>query len=239
MVAYVRDQTGRFHNRPHYEPAELDGECEKLISAFLNKTHGEARFPILTEDLKNLIESRADTLDVYADLTDLGSTVEGVTEFRPGKKPRVYIAKQLTEDVHRENRLRTTLSHEFGHVHFHGYLWDLEPAPAPALAQTAGAAQKIICKRDTILDARASDWMEWQAGYVCGAILMPKGAITALCLQHAEAAGRYGPAQANTPEGLDLIAAVKTTFQVSEEAARIRLLRLQLLTDSPNRPLFG
>jgi hypothetical protein len=239
VVAYVRDRTGRFHHRPHYEPAELDGECEKLITAYLNKAHGEVRFPVHTEDLKNLVESRTESLDVYADLAALGPTVEGVTEFRPGKKPRVFIASHLTADHRRENRLRTTLTHEFGHVHFHTYLWDLEPTPSPLLTRTAGTAHKIICRRETILDAKTTDWMEWQAGYVCGAILMPKSAVTALGRQHAQASGRFGPAQVDSPDGLDLIAAVKTAFQVSGDAARIRLLKLQLLTDSPNQPLFG
>ena len=29
------------------------------------------------------------------------------------------------------------------------------------------------CKRDNIVGASETDWMEWQAGYVCGAILIP------------------------------------------------------------------
>ena len=238
MVSYVRDLTGRFHQRPHYEAAELDRECEKLITTFLTKTRGHVKYPVDTEDLKNLIETKAETLDVYANLAELGPNVEGVTEFRPGKKPRVFIADRLTEDDRRENRLRTTLTHEFGHVHFHTYLWDLEPARSPLLTRPRTAPEKIVCKRDTILDAKVADWMEWQAGYVCGAILMPKTAVTALCLEHAEAHGRYGPAQIGTPGGHDLVSAVRDHFRVSEDAARIRLLKLQLLSDSPTQPLF-
>ena len=43
--------------------------------------------------------------------------VEGVTEFQVGKKPRVLINRQLSEGRNMENRLRTTLAHEYGHVH--------------------------------------------------------------------------------------------------------------------------
>ena len=103
MVRRIRD--GRFGERPHYKPEELDDECESLIVSFLRNVHGEARFPIDTEDLKNLIERDAHELDCYADLSPYGANVEGLTEFRPGKKPIVRIAKALTEDDRYENRL--------------------------------------------------------------------------------------------------------------------------------------
>lgn len=39
MVRRVRD--GRFGERPHYKPEELDDECESVIVGFLRKTHGD------------------------------------------------------------------------------------------------------------------------------------------------------------------------------------------------------
>ena len=33
------------------------------------------------------------------------------------------------------------------------------------------------CKREKILNANRSDWMEWQAVYASGALLMPIGAL--------------------------------------------------------------
>src|ERR1051325_3771817 len=128
MPTYVRDNTGRFQQRPYYKPEELDDECETLITGFLNDLYGNIRYPIATEDLKKLIERDADFLDVYADLSCYGSDVEGVTEFRPGQKPSVQISASLTASDRHENRLRTTLTHEYGHVHFHTYLWELEPS---------------------------------------------------------------------------------------------------------------
>ncbi len=167
MVTYVRDQTGRFQQRPHYKPEELDRECESVITGFLKGLYGEARYPVDTEDLKKLIERDAEDLDVYADLSIYGPDVEGVTEFKPGRKPAVKIASVLTEDDRRQNRLRTTLRHEWGHVHFHAYLWEVEPPPPDFLRQQPNR-DKVICKRDSMLDAAQTDWMEWQAGYVCG-----------------------------------------------------------------------
>lgn len=239
MPKYVRDNTGRFQQRPHYEPKELDIECEGIIKAFLKDLYGEVKFPVQTEDLKKLIERDADNLDVYADLTIYGPEVEGVTEFRPGKKPRVSIASALTEDDRRKNRLRTTLTHEYGHVRFHAYLWEMEPPTADLLRQQPNR-DKIICKRDTMIDAAQTDWMEWQAGYICGALLMPKSAVTRLCREHTETHGIYGPASVQSAAGSELIQAMVTTFKVSQEAARVRLFKLGFLTVASQSPaLFG
>ena len=82
------------------------------------------------------------------------------------------ISACLAGDENRQNRLRTTLAHEYGHVRFHAYLWDLEP-PGPDLLKSNPNASMQICYRDNILDAAQTDWMEWQAGYVCGALLCP------------------------------------------------------------------
>jgi hypothetical protein len=125
MVRYIRDTTGRFAERPYYKPEELDQECESIMVGFLRSIYREVKFPVATEDLKKLIERDADDLDCYADLSEYGADVEGVTEFYPGRKPVVKIAAELTEDARRENRLRTTLTHEHGHVHFHAYLLDI------------------------------------------------------------------------------------------------------------------
>lgn len=239
MVTYVRDLTGRFQQRPHYKPEELDRECESIITGFLTGLHGEVRFPVETEDLKTLIERDASDLDIYADLSVYGTEVEGVTEFHAGRKPAVKIAALLTEDERRENRLRTTLTHEYGHVRFHGYLFEVEPPPPDLLRQQPNR-DKIICKRDSMIDAAQADWMEWQAGYICGALLMPKGAVHALCRAFAEQHGLFGAISLQAAHGAALIAGVASTFKVSDDAARVRLVKLGLVTEAAaNRSLFS
>ena len=52
-VRYTKDMTGRFAMRPHYEPAELDKECEKILSTFFG---GGIPTPIDTDSLARLIE---------------------------------------------------------------------------------------------------------------------------------------------------------------------------------------
>lgn len=239
MVTFVRDQTGRFLQRPFFKPEELDRECESIISEFLKELHGDALYPVETEDLKSLIERDAEDLDIYADLSIYGAEVEGVTEFRRGRKPSVKIASLLTEDARRENRLRTTLTHEYGHVRFHGYLFDVEP-PAPDLLHQQPNRDRIICKRDSMIDAAQSDWMEWQAGYICGAMLMPKTALATVCRTFAEKHGLYGAISLQTVYGAALITSVTAAFRVSGDAARVRLLKLGLVTEAAaNGSLFS
>ena len=238
MVRYVRDLTGRFSQRPHYQPEELDRECENIITKFLKDKYGKAEFPVTTDDLTLLIERDTDDFDSYADLTVYGNDVEGVTEFQPGKKPIVRISENLSNDDRRENRLRTTLTHEFGHVHFHTYLWEVEPPGADLLQQNPNA-NKQICKRDTMLDAIQTDWMEWQAGHVCGAMLMPISRLRRIVGAYQEANNLFGVIGTSSEHGQALIASVQEAFQVSADAARVRLLKLNILgTASAGRSLF-
>src|SRR5690242_17696466 len=105
MVTYVSDRTGRFPQRPHYKPAELDRECESIINAFLKDLHGKVEFPVSTDDLTKLIERDTSDFDSYADLSEFDTDVEGVTEFYRGRKPAVKVAAWLAEDSRYENRL--------------------------------------------------------------------------------------------------------------------------------------
>ena len=68
-MRYVPDRTGRFSQRPHYEPKELDRECETIITKFLKERNGTANFPVTTDDLTVLIERDTESLDLYADLS--------------------------------------------------------------------------------------------------------------------------------------------------------------------------
>jgi hypothetical protein len=222
-VKEVFDRTGRFEKRPFYQAEDLDIACEQIIVKFLRSRYGKAEFPVSTEDLTRLVERDVSSLDSYADLSEFGSDVEGVTFFNPGSKPEVRISAKLTEDDCRENRLRTTLTHEYGHVHFHAYLFDLH-------IQTRTEA-KIVCKRDGMINANEIDWMEWQAGYVCGAILMPKSYLNKSVQNFCQQNELTLPIKLADRKANDLINLVVLTFQVSRDAAKIRLIKLKYLVD--------
>src|SRR4051794_24260598 len=226
MVRYISDPTGRFMQRPYWLEPELDRECETIVETFLCRHRGKVEYPISTEGLKTLIEEEARDLDQYA---DLDADVDGVTEFEPGRKPKVRIAHYLAEDERWENRLRTTLTHEFGHVRFHGPLYEAS-LRGPDLFEPGDLRPQVTsCKRDRMIDAPKVDWMEWQAGHVSGAVLMPASAVRRTLARFHEHLGSSGPVRLESVAGQGMIQAVVTGFQVSQDAARVRLTRLGYL----------
>jgi hypothetical protein len=235
-VRYVRDTTGRFGQRPHFEMNELDEECEHIITSFMQEQHGRLILPIPTDDLTKLIERDADDLDLYADLSDEGPDVEGITYFRPGQKPRVRIASGLSEPSRPENRLRTTLTHEYGHVKFHDPLWQRVKIPTLDLFAEAHSISVQKCQRAKIINAAANDWMEWQAGYICGALLMPVGPLRRLIQMHLKRYNLYAPLSVSTPAARELIAQVASQFIVSQDAARVRLTKMGHITEQAVGP---
>jgi hypothetical protein len=111
----VRDTTGRFRERPHYELDELEEECERTVFSFLEEQYGQVLVPIPTNALVVLIEQYTEDVDLFADLSREGANVQGVTEFFTSGKPQVRIARELSKQFWRAHRLRSTLAHEYGH----------------------------------------------------------------------------------------------------------------------------
>ena len=225
-MRWVTDRTGRFSQRPHYEPRELDHECEQIVSGFLKHKYGEVRFPISTDDITILIEQDTSHLDLYADLSSEGQGIEGVTDFFPDRKPAVRIAKDLSLQNWRENRLRTTLMHEYGHVKLHAFLWDFN---RPRLFVDSELAKGPRCRRETILNTSKTDWMEWQAGYASGSLLMPITSLRGLVGDALREWGLYKYVTADSDEARVLIKRIVEAFNVSSEAASVRLSQLGYL----------
>lgn len=229
-MRWTRDDTGRFAQRPYYERDEMDYECEKIISTFLQEKYGVVKYPINTNDLTVLLEQHVSDLDLYADLSREEGCVEGVTDFLPNQKPRVRISKELQEPK-RENRLRSTLAHELGHITFHECLW---PHYQLALFTFEDREQGQRCKRESIVSAKQVDWMEWQAGYASGAFLMPLSPLKILLKECLLESGYSFPLLDSSPEGQRLVRLTKDTFQISFDAARVRLFQLGYLTEKPS-----
>jgi hypothetical protein len=229
MVSYISDPTGRFPQRPYWLERELDRECEIIVERFLRRHRGKIEYPIRTEDLKTLVEDEAQDLDQYADLSAHGSDVEGITVFEHGRRPSVRLASCLAEDDWRENRLRTTLTHEYGHVHFHGPLFAAHPHAGDLFEPAPLRPEVTSCKRDKMIDPPKVDWMEWQAGHISGAVLMPASAVRRTLAHFHERLGSSGPVRLESVAGQGIIQAVVAGFQVSKDAARVRLTRLRYL----------
>jgi hypothetical protein len=215
--------------RPHYELHELDEECEKIISDFSRQIHGDLILPIPTDTLTKLVERDASDLDLFSDLTTEGPDVDGVTDFLPNQEPRVRISAELSEG-RSDHRLRTTLTHEYVHVKFHNFLWQLDAA-TPVLNEQLARKISPKCKRDRILNAPVVDWMEWQAGYGSGALLMPVTRVKNLVGTFFDQRKLFGPISVNSQDTRALLDTMNVAFGVSKDAARVRLLKIGLLSN--------
>ncbi|MCL5962726.1 MAG: ImmA/IrrE family metallo-endopeptidase [Chloroflexi bacterium] len=209
-----------------------------MVESFLLSHNGHVNYPLTTNDIFILLESKVDDLDVYADLSAEGNDVEGLTDFFVDGTVGVRVARHLSEDPRRENRYRTTLSHELGHVRFHRDAYN-RATQQMALSDDLVLKQSTRCKRDTMLNASQVDWLEWQAGYASGSILMPITLLRKVVTEFREQANLFVPIFVGSAAGEDLIGKVQTAFQVSADAARVRLLQIKYLSESvPSPSLF-
>lgn len=217
------DYTGRFPRRPHWEFDELERRCEEIMKPFLEERYGQVPARVPTDALTVLIEREAEELDLHAAL-EAGAEneeIHGVTWFFPGARPKVQINRNLRREFRRANRYRTTLAHEYGHILLHAWLYDRfrrEPRKREPLRCYSRTVQAGI--------DRVADWMEWQAGYVCGALLMPKSRVDLLAAAFGRERGVSAPPAPESVDGRALIRRLTDLFDVSREAARIRLLKL-------------
>jgi hypothetical protein len=239
-MRWVWDETHRFRMRPHYSKDELDAQCQALIFDHLKKRHGKVGLPVSTEDLKSLVE-RGGSLDLESRFIGEKPEVESMTEFRRGRKPAVRIAARLSRMPGLEKQLRTTLAHAYCHVRFHDFLFQTEEGSSLSLfADFPDPPPRTHrCERDSLLPLVDHDWMEWQAGFVCGALLMP---IEPLILavrrfRHERDLDHVGLSDRSL-DGVALIDEIAETFQTAREAARGRLLEKQMLTSTDTRSLF-
>ena len=221
-MKWVRDRSRRVQWRPYYSQQEIDVHCQDVAMEFLREKNGHVEFPISTDDLTVLIEQSVSELDLYANLSAEGRDVEGVTEFHRKEKPSVRVARYLSTDPSRENRLRSTLAHEYGHVMFHGFVWNMDPTRKPSMPKRRRPPR---CRRARIIAAPQTDWMEWQAGYAGGALLMPVTPVRQLVAE-AFSEGVARRVEPGTENHGELVERAAEAFGVSKDAAKLRLLRL-------------
>jgi hypothetical protein len=220
----LRDPLGRPIPRLYFDIDELNRECEQIVTNFMERHSSGFSLPVPTDDIIRMIEMEADDLDMYADLPE---ELDGYTDFFFERKPRVRIAKRLS-DPRYENRLRMTLSHEFGHVRFHAPLW----RDGRVERNRRPTEPCWTCNRDTIVTAPENDWMEWQAAYIGGALLMPRGPIRLLMREMAVRGATESAVGADSDLAQAAILRVTRQCRVSQQAARVRLVKLGLLGPS-------
>jgi len=217
------------------EPEEIEAtmEAELEKGGFLPL----AASPVVKIDL--FIESHLKApLDQYADLP---ADVLGMTEFDRNGKPRIRINRDLSDALDGEyeipgmaGRQRATLAHEAAHVILHRFLFAFDPRQfelslSSEKNSTASEPQRCL-KRDAVFRAGGSDWKEVQANMGMAALLMPRRIFRAVS---AEEIGRAGIGEAELEAGtapvVALARALSKRFDVSREAARIRLETLKIV----------
>lgn len=232
-MRWVRDNTGRFEQRPYYDQQEIDAQCEESVARFLKSRGGSLSYPISTDELTVMIEQDVSDLDLYANLSAEGRDIEGVCEFQRDGKPSVRIASYLSEQPSRENRFRSTLAHEYGHVVFHNFLWMIDADGGPPRARRRRPSPR--CQRARITAAPQSDWMEWQAGYAGGALLMPVTHLEGLVAESLREWGLGKRLEAGTDHHEKLVGRIAEAFAVSKDAAKTRLEKLGYVTRAVER----
>lgn len=142
------------------------------------------------------------------------------------KRGTIFIDNGLTWDERIRQRYSTT-AHECGHWLFHQLYWRRRAAESDK-----GAA---VCDRDADISQNGrralvtdKDWMEHQAGYFSGAILMPKTAFL-LAAQDKGLRDAIDFKLKTAPEderNWDLAWQMSRLFNVSREAAYVRIQEL-------------
>jgi Zn-dependent peptidase ImmA (M78 family) len=231
-MKYVPDHTGRFDRRPHFDTGYLDELCEKVLFDHAVSTIGAVQWPFSTDSLTTLIERDTESLELYTDMSthDLDPGVEGFTVFSSDdSKPSIYINEQLSSHSSKEVRLRTTLAHEYGHVLLHAPLFR---AGSPCKLLRPPDAWERPIPRSFIQRASSTDWMEWQANYAMGALLMPRSAVHDLADWYGRKYGFRPPFAERTGHAQDLVKNMSKQFFVSQDAALIRLKHMYFIKSS-------
>ena len=227
-----------------YEPEEIEGIAEEeLRRAGLT--------PTLTDpvtNLEHLIEIHLKAkLDQYADLPE---DVLGITHFQSSKRINVSISRVLTERAEQSlprpgvvGRWRATMAHEASHVILHRFLFDSVLAGTIANRSNENKpeySRLMRCLQENVVPEksenwdrtrRAKDWREVQANMGMAALLMPRRLFGRIAHQQIDEL-MLSEINKGSPSAISLCSAVSEIFQVSKQAASIRLESLAFVSVS-------
>ena len=222
--------------KPEFHPTKrMEFKAEDAVLSHIRSRRSTDLFPVTTDDLTTLLERHVEELDIYADLSPYGSGVEGLTIFLPSRRPIVKVACALSESRN-ENRLRSTLAHEYGHVVLHDPLFQRKAQDSLFDARSEFLQ---VSYRDGYSAPSGGDLFEYQAWFMCGALLMPLTELELRVQQLAERESSYSAIWQHSELGQAAIAHVADAFSVSEILARIRLIKAGLITEEePSPSLF-
>jgi len=240
-MQWVWDQTHRFRMRPDYTADELDDTFQVHVSEFLRRKYGEVAFPIPISDLRDLLEKETKTLDLRTDSHNEGGQFEVLVEFQRGNMPVVRIASKPSLEATLENRLRVAFAHAYGHILLHDFLFQSEEGLWLSLFDHPPEPRLTIhrCRHESLTPLVDDDWMEWQAGFACGALLIPIDPLIALVREFRHSRDLdLAVLSDRSLDGATLIREVAERFQTSWNTAWIRLIQRKILSTADIRSLF-
>lgn len=225
----------RLMGKPNYlSEKRMVAQAEAVILSHISRRRVDGDlFPVTSDDLVALIEHHAEDLNVYDDISHMGHGVEGATLFEVGRRPSVSVSPKLSESAN-QNRFKSTLAHEFGHVYLHDPMF--QERNAAGLFGADQVARQVSFREGESSESKV-DLFEWQAWYFSRSILMPVTALTALV--SSLSGDHVSDIWHKSELGLRIIGASAARFGVSEVFARIHLTKVGALTvDEPSATLF-
>jgi Zn-dependent peptidase ImmA (M78 family) len=217
-----KDFTGRFASRPFYTRKHIEDTALDALSRCGAAAGHAISHPIDDEALEMLVEFLTDNFDQSADTGYYGIEVDGFTVFSRYGKPSVVLNRDLSAERYRRRR-RFTIGHELGHVILHQPLYERDDRQLDLLVQKE--LVPVYCAKRDI--ERSADWCEWQAGYFSGALLMPRDAVHKRLVERSK--DLLTPVASDTAAARVLADIVAQIFDVSRDAARVRLASLGLV----------
>lgn len=218
---------------PWIDLNEIESRALQLIQLHFGSTQvGHGDFPLDVEDLldRTIYDCYGFTF-LYDNLPPHGNDrILGATDF---VRKAVVVHREF-ENRPNHPRNRFTLSHEIGHVVLHnaymspvdsqqelfrGDPSDAVDAQVPVIFSPASYQRNMELRGDHTLLAR----VEYQANYFAASLMMPRHLIVA-CMKDQ---GHSGISR----DGEKVVRSVANAFQVSRQAARIRLRVMGVLED--------
>lgn len=218
----------------------VEDEIETIVEVELAKAGLLPTVDSPVVNVERFVESHLNVqFDPYATLP---ADVLGQTDFRIGERPLVMINADLTgaalddenSPLGLQGRWRATVAHEGCHVILHRCLYNLNVSQGSLFDVGDGSEEPPVrlqrcLKRDVSYARTASDWREVQANQGMAAMLMPRQVFVAACRAEFNKLG-VGRIDQGTPHADTLARRMAELFQVSRQAASIRLVTLNLLS---------
>lgn len=239
---------------PILKAAEIDNHASIFLQEY-SKKHPEYSMLIpQATPIEEIIELECEISMDFQSFSD--KEILGMTSFSSGiinvvkdgvispykvDKGTIIISSELESDEKLRGRFHYTLAHEFGHNIYHRRKFE-EPDYSNELLLFENEPKKqfaITCHRDKIENLEynpTKDWIEWQADYFASCFLMPKEAVAVFWKDFSKVPDFvFGeepmPFLANMQYNAFQVEFERfvNTFQVSKQAAKIRLEKLNYI----------